>query len=62
MRSAHWTPDYVRETVYFQQTTRKVYSSGVTRAVESESEGILNAVGVGENVPTSTPTSIWNLK
>jgi hypothetical protein len=28
-----------------------------TRAVESESEGILGGVGVGKNVPTPTPTS-----
>jgi hypothetical protein len=29
-----------------------------TRAVESESEGILGGVGVGKNVPTPTPTSV----
>jgi hypothetical protein len=29
-----------------------------TRAVESESEGILGGVGVGKDVPTPTPTSI----
>jgi hypothetical protein len=29
-----------------------------TRAVESESEGILGGVGVGKNVPTPTPISI----
>jgi hypothetical protein len=28
------------------------------RAVESESEGILDGVGVGKKVPTQTPTSI----
>jgi hypothetical protein len=34
-----------------------------SRAVESESEGILGGVGVGKNVPTltPTPTSIINL-
>jgi hypothetical protein len=37
---------------------RTVVSSNVTRAVESELEGVLGAVGVGKNVPTPTPTSV----
>jgi hypothetical protein len=30
----------------------------LSRAVESESEGILGGIGVGKNVPTPTPTSV----
>jgi hypothetical protein len=42
-------------TVFCSVTTQSVVQP---RAVESESEGILGGVGVGNNVPTPTPTSI----